>query len=487
MGFSLGTNRINGQRHAQLLLLCPKYASFVRLSSGIQSIYQDLKGVNHTVKVTDYDFEQIAFSSGSTTSKMPSPKAPSPPPSAPDLDILGDQITIHPSGYVDPESSQDANPEQNLVEHMARFRESPLDFLREVSLHVSGTGWRAYDDPIGQPIYYAGFTENMRAMVMRTPMLMRRIEELAAKRVEVEEKQGLLGEGDERIRRATQRRKEIKMSLQKVATDLTDRMIFKPESKRFIRGAYYLCTQLLTRAYHQGMSLVFFRGLADCTEITGIHVSSEEVLRLRSVAEQAEKKKHSIIFLPCHRSHVDYISMQLICFRLGIALPTVVAGDNLNLPVVGSFLQHAGAMWIRRSFGNDALYTTLVQSYIDTLLHNGFNMECFIEGGRSRTGKLLSPKFGILSFILDSVLSGRVDDAIICPVSTQYDKVIETEYSFPFSKLVSKPTNSVADHTSVNYLVNRNQKRLSRISFLPLRCFHYGWGASMFVFMSHGV
>lgn len=74
----------------------------------------------------------------------------------------------------------------------------------------------------------------------------------------------------------------------------------------------------------------------------GIHVSSEEVLRLRTVAEKAEKNKQSIIFLPCHRSHVDYISLQLICYRLGLALPTVVAGDNLNFPVVGSFLQHAG-------------------------------------------------------------------------------------------------------------------------------------------------
>lgn len=88
-------------------------------------------------------------------------------------------------------------------------------------------------------------------------------------------------------------------------------------------------------------------------------------------------------------------------------------------------------MWIRRSFGHDVLYTTLVQSYIDVLLQNGYNFECFIEGGRSRTGKLLSPKFGILNFLLDSVLSGRVDDAIICPVSTQYDKVIETECDFP--------------------------------------------------------
>jgi len=98
----------------------------------------------------------------------------------------------------------------------------------------------------------------------------------------------------------------------------------------------------------------------------------------------------------------------------------------------------AGAMWIRRSFAHDTLYTTLVQSYMDTLLQNGFNFECFIEGGRSRTGKLLPPKFGILSFLLDSVLTGRVEDAIVCPVSTQYDKVIETEYVNSYEPLTSR-------------------------------------------------
>ena len=187
---------------------------------------------------------------------MSSPKSSSASASAPDLDILGDQITIHRSGYVKPPSPQDGTPEQNLVEHMARFRESPLDFLREVSLHVSGAGWRAYDNPIGQPIYYTGFTEHMKAMVLRTPMLRRRIEDLATKRAEVEEEEGLLGEAEERVRKFLQRKEDIRMSLQEVATDLTDRMIFKPESKRFIRGAYYICTQLLTRAYHQGMTEV---------------------------------------------------------------------------------------------------------------------------------------------------------------------------------------------------------------------------------------
>lgn len=89
--------------------------------------------------------------------------------------------------------------------------------------------------------------------------------------------------------------------------------------------------------------------------IVGIHVSSEEVLRLRSVAAQAAKQKQSIIFLPCHKSHVDYVSLQLICYRLGFALPTVVAGDNLNFPVVGSFLQHAGTFVERLNTPEDRI------------------------------------------------------------------------------------------------------------------------------------
>lgn len=330
------------------------------------------------------------------------------PPSeqAPDLSITADdQVYLHAAGY-------DESPERGLIHSMRRFRSSPLDFIREVSLHVSGTGWRSYDNIVGQPIFYSGFSEEMKAKVLLNNMLVSKVRELASKRVEVEAKEGLLG-GEEQVGEKDKRRKrraQIEESLMEVSETLTDQMICKMESRRFIRGAYYLTTQLLTRAYHQG-----------------VHVSSEEVLRLRGVAEKAARDKHSIIFLPCHRSHVDYVSLQIICYRLGLALPTVVAGDNLNFPVVGAFLQHAGAMWIRRSFGEDQLYQTLVQAYIDTLLQNGYNLECFVEGGRSRTGKLLPPKFGILSYMLDSIASGRVDDAIICPVSTQYDKVIEVE------------------------------------------------------------
>ncbi|RQM08716.1 hypothetical protein DH86_00002437 [Scytalidium sp. 3C] len=198
------------------------------------------------------------------------------------------------------------------------------------------------------------------------------------------------------------------------------------------------------------------------------------VLRLRTVAKEAEQKKQSIVFLPCHRSHVDYVSLQLICYRLGLALPTVVAGDNLNFPVVGPFLQHAGAMWIRRSFGNDVLYSTLVQSYIDTLLQGGYNFECFIEGGRSRTGKLLPPKFGILNYIADSILSGRVQDCIICPVSTQYDKVIETEGYVTELLGVPKKKENLADFLSASSVLSL---KLGRVDVR----FHETWSLREFI------
>lgn len=131
-------------------------------------------------------------------------------------------------------------------------------------------------------------------------------------------------------------------------------------------------------------------------------------------------------------------------------------------------------MWIRRSFGDDVLYTTLVQSYIDTLLQGGFNFECFVEGGRSRTGKLLPPKFGILGFILDSILSGRVEDAIICPVSTQYDKVIETEGYVTELLGVPKKKENLADFLSASSILSL---KLGRVDVR----FHKPWSLRDFI------
>lgn len=147
---------------------------------------------------------------------------------------------------------------------------------------------------------------------------------------------------------------------------------------------------------------------------------------------------------------------------------------SLSGEITDTALNPSGAMWIRRSFGDDVLYTTLVQSYIDTLLHSGFNFECFIEGGRSRTGKLLPPKFGILSFIMDSILSGRVEDAIICPVSTQYDKVIETEGYVGELLGVPKKKENLADFLSASSVLSL---KLGRVDVR----FHEPWSLRGFI------
>ncbi|KAM0717451.1 hypothetical protein Q7P37_007303 [Cladosporium fusiforme] len=376
----------------------------------------------------------------------------------PDLAIQGSTLTLHP-----PSVFASSPEEHELLEPYSRFRQAPMNALTELGQHISGTGWRSYDRIVGQEIFYPGFSERMKSMVMQQQKLRTKIGELAAKRVEVEMLEGKLGpmglegENEEWKTKREGRRTELDSQLSTVAEEWTDKMICKMDSRYFIRGAYYFATQLLTRAYHQG-----------------IHINSEEVLRLRRVAQEAAEKKQSIIFLPCHRSHVDYVSLQVICYRLGLALPTVVAGDNLNFPVVGSFLQHAGAMWIRRSFGDDQLYQTLVQSYIDTLLQNGHNLECFIEGGRSRTGKLLGPKFGILSFVLDSVLTGSVDDCIICPVSTQYDKVIEVDSYV--SELLGRPKSKEG---LFNFLSASNVLSL-KLGRVDMR-FHEPWSLRGFV------
>lgn len=120
-------------------------------------------------------------------------------------------------------------------------------------MYVSGTGWRAYDNVIGQPIFYSGFSEKMKNAVVSAPLLQNRISQLADKRLEVEEKEGWLNKDDKDfVTKKAQRRAIIESSIQEVAEKMTNDMICKFESKTFIRGAYYLVTQLLTRAYHQG-------------------------------------------------------------------------------------------------------------------------------------------------------------------------------------------------------------------------------------------
>jgi glycerol-3-phosphate O-acyltransferase len=186
------------------------------------------------------------------------------------------------------------------------------------------------------------------------------------------------------------------------------------------------------------------------------------VLKLREAAARAAEQGVSLIFLPCHKSHIDYLVVSYILYSVGIALPHIAAGDNLNLPGIGTLLRYNGAFFIRRQWGDDKLYVSVMKEYIELLMAKGYNIEAFIEGTRSRTGKLLRPKFGILKSCLDAVYSGRVKDAILVPVSIGYDKVIETPSYV--DELLGRPK----EKESLGQLVNSGFNLLQVIVLISL-------------------
>lgn len=134
---------------------------------------------------------------------------------------------------------------------------------------------------------------------------------------------------------------------------------------------------------------------------------------------------HELIYVPCHRSHMDYLLIGYVVNSLGLTVPHTASGINLNFWPVGSFLRRAGAFFIRRSFGGDRLYGAVFSEYVHYLIQTGFPISFYPEGGRSRTGLLLKPKTGLLLMILQSLERRSGRPIAFIPVSIAYDKMIE--------------------------------------------------------------
>lgn len=133
----------------------------------------------------------------------------------------------------------------------------------------------------------------------------------------------------------------------------------------------------------------------------------------------------SIVYLPCHRSHIDYLLMTYVIFRAGLTPPHVAAGDNLDLPVLGRILRGGGGFFLRRSFKGDPLYATVFAEYLHRMLAQGFPIEYFIEGGRSRNGRMLPPKAGLLAMTVQSFLRWHERPLVFVPIYLGYEKLPE--------------------------------------------------------------
>jgi len=154
----------------------------------------------------------------------------------------------------------------------------------------------------------------------------------------------------------------------------------------------------------------------------GITVNYDVLNKVKNMSQ-----KGPLILLPCHKSHIDYLVLSYVMLKINMPGPHIAAGDNLSFWPLGSIFRGGGAFFIRRSFKGAAIYSKIFSEYVFKLLNEGFNIELFIEGGRSRTGKLLRPQLGLLSILLNAYKNGACEDLILAPIFIGYDRVLEED------------------------------------------------------------
>ncbi len=156
------------------------------------------------------------------------------------------------------------------------------------------------------------------------------------------------------------------------------------------------------------------------TVYDGLSVDSEGLAKIRNLS-----KKMPFVIISCHRSHIDYLLLSYVFYKNNIQMPFIAAGNNLSFFPLGYIFRRSGAFFLRRSFKGDGLYGEVFAKYMATLLHEGLPLEFFIEGGRSRTGKMVMPKYGLLSMIIQAYQDKYCENLALVPVYIGYDRVIE--------------------------------------------------------------
>ncbi|MGB0955221.1 MAG: glycerol-3-phosphate 1-O-acyltransferase PlsB [Panacagrimonas sp.] len=173
--------------------------------------------------------------------------------------------------------------------------------------------------------------------------------------------------------------------------------------------------------------------------------------RLRKVAQQGE-----LIYLPSHRSHADYLLLSYVLYEAGLVPPHIAAGVNLNFWPVGGLLRRGGAFYIRRSFSGDRLYGAIFRAYVDGLIARGYSICFYPEGGRSRTGRLLAPRTGLLGMVSESALRQRARKVSLVPVYVGYDKAWELSSYFKELRGGHKRKESAQDVLKAGKLLSRS-------------------------------
>ena len=156
------------------------------------------------------------------------------------------------------------------------------------------------------------------------------------------------------------------------------------------------------------------------TMFDGFTTNQEIVTKAKNMSHRGP-----LVLIPCHKSHIDYLILDYLLYQKNMQVPHIAAGKNLSFWPMGPLFRSGGAFFLRRSFRGAVLYARVFAEYIHKLLEEGFHIEQFIEGGRSRTGKVLLPKLGLLSILINAYKNGACEDMIIVPIYIGYDRIIE--------------------------------------------------------------
>ncbi|XP_074945641.1 dihydroxyacetone phosphate acyltransferase isoform X2 [Phalacrocorax aristotelis] len=182
-------------------------------------------------------------------------------------------------------------------------------------------------------------------------------------------------------------------------------------------------------------------------------VNEEGMQRLQHAIQE-----HPVVLLPSHRSYVDFLMLSYLLYTYDLALPVIAAGiDFLGMKIVGELLRRAGAFFMRRSFGGNRLYWAVFAEYVKTMLRTGYApVEFFLEGTRSRTAKTLTPKFGLLSIVMEPFFKREVFDTYLVPISISYERILE-ESLYAYELLgVPKPKESTSGLLKARRILSDN-------------------------------
>ena len=308
---------------------------------------------------------------------------------------------------------------QNIVDTLFGPREWPGK-IRTVTQFL--LNWRFVTLRAGEPVDLQEFLANNAGEGVSDDVLVRRLTYTLLRRLE-RERQAVVGPTK---KPADRLRDQVVRSprLQKIIKDMAG----EGEQERRVLGFRALSMLRDLEAEVDPNALRAMDTAFDATVsrmYSGFEIDEEGLERVR-----AASKDGTLVLLPSHKSHIDYILLTRLFMHANMPVPLVAAGDNLAFFPLGPILRRGGAFFIRRSFRGDRLYGAVVDAYIRRLILDGWPLEFFLEGGRSRTGKLLPPKLGLLSIVVDAVLGSRdgrssTKPVYFVPISIGYERVVE--------------------------------------------------------------